>query len=426
MIRTALLAAALGTFAAGTLPLAPAPAAAQNFRADIGDSLAGFLQQAGFGEFRIIERELARTVVEACQGDRKFRVSVNLLGQVKRKEPLGACDIGRVAQSRENRPRAGQLSAPRLNRRLTRAGFTDVEARPIANGRFVADACRDGRRMRMRFEPGGERIDQNVVGVCRDGRLAPGATPVQAPNPGGARNPLNPQQVRQALRGQGYSQIRFTDADLPRYVAEACNAAGKRLELVMNRFGEVRNQRDLGRCQQTAARPGLTRQQVTAKLGERGFDNVNVTKIDPPIQAQACRRSDRFEMTLNALGEIINQRLTGKCQRSIDKTALEKKLRDQGFSRLEVSERPNGFFANGCNGTQRLSLSFNPQGQESGRKVEGPCKSQTVAEVVNTLESRGARNLEVVLEGCFRDDRYRWRFNQLGDRLGRERVGPCN
>ena len=418
MIRTALLATGLSAIA---LPAGAETRLAQVTLGNTDRFVGTALQRAGYGEFRITERELARTVVETCRNDRKFRVSVDLLGRVKRKEDMGACDIGRVAQ-RET------LTAPRLNRRLTRAGFTDVEARPMAGGRFVADACRDGRRMRMRFEATGERIDQNVVGRCRNGRLVAGSRPA-AP---AERAALNPREVRGKLRQEGYSNIRFTDRELPRYVAQACRG-GKKLELQMNRFGEVGVQRGLGPCdaqgpQQAANRPGtgLSRAEVSRKLQEQGFSNVSITKIAPPIQATACRRSDAFEMTLNRLGEIINQRLTGKCRPRITKAGLEQQLRARGFSRLKVEERPRGFFANGCNGTRKVSVTFNPYGERTDRKVEGTCQSQTVANVVSTLEGRGARNVEVVLEGCFRDSRYRWRFNQLGDRLGRERIGPCN
>ena len=408
MIRTTLLA----TLLVGALPATAQAQTIGNTDRIVGEAL----RKAGYEAFRVTERELARTVVEACVGDRKYRASVNLLGQVKRKEALGACDIGRVAQ-RET------LTVQRLGQRLARAGFTDVEARPAAGGRFVADACRDGRRMRMRFERTGERIDQNVIGRCRDGRLVAGQAPARSE---GQRAVLQPQEVRRKLRGEGFSDIRFTDRELPRYVAEACDAKGNRLELRMNRFGEVRNRRGIGRCGGAREATGLSREAVAAKLREQGFDKVRIVKLAPPIQAEACRRSDAFEMTLNRLGEIINQRLTGKCEPPITKAALEQKLRSQGFSRLDVQERPQGFFANGCEGTKKVSVSFNPRGAETNRKVEGTCRSQTVAEVVTTLEGRGARNVEVVLEGCFRDDRYRWRFNQLGDRLGREKVGPCN
>lgn len=442
MIRTTMMAAILATGTTAGTTVGTATAQAQDITIGNSNQIVGAaLREAGFGPFRILERELARTIVETCRADLKYIARVDLLGRVRHGNAQGPCDLAaRGAPVPQLVQAAGPLTAPRLNQRLTRAGFTDVEARPVANGRFVADACRNDQRLRMRFAPTGERLNQRVVGRCSNGRLVAGTAPAQ---PAANREVATPRQIRQQLRARGYRDIRFTDRELPRYAAEVCNGKREKLELRMNRFGEVQNARKVGDCaplqaaNQPAQQPSRPARQnpqqanrdldpakLAAQVEKLGFTNVQVT-LGRPIQATACRRESRYEMTLNRVGEIVNQTLAGDCRERIAKAALETRLRGEGYSRLVVTERPRGYNVVACNGVQKVAMNFNPFGDVTERNVSGQCESQTVAEVVSTLRGRGARQLEVVLEGCFRDSRYRWRFNQLGDRLGRERIGAC-
>ena len=429
---------------AGALAFGAPEARAQVQLGNSQEAVAQALGRAGYGAFRILDREVARTVVEACRGDRKFRLSVNLLGQVKVKEPRGACDLGRVRQAQGNRDaeRGGPLTTRMVVRRLRRQGYSDIEARPAAAGTIVADACKGGERHRLRFDARGDNRPYAVVGICRDGRLVAGTGGARGEGSRGgargedsARGPApSLRKIRDQLRERGYYRIRYTDRELPGYRAEACDRRDRRVSLLMGRNGEIREQSRIGNCEPRNADNGnagerdIPRNQRAARrtLRRLGFNRIQQVEVGQQTTAFACRREKRFEVVLNRRNELISQNQAGFCTEKMDVAKLTEHLRKVGLFRIQVRPQGENFAVAACEGAKRMQLVYNAYAERISAREQGPCPSASVLDVVTTLESRGAENVSMVLEGCFRGDKYRWHYNRVGDRVRREKVGRCD
>ncbi|MEL6289819.1 MAG: hypothetical protein AAFQ35_13700, partial [Pseudomonadota bacterium] len=91
-------------------------------------------------------------------------------------------------------------------------------------------------------------------------------------------------EIRRRLQGDGFSQITFTDRRLPVYVAEACRN-GNRVRLEINRRGQVRDRRRIGRC--GAADPAPTQQaalpEIRRTLQRDGFSQITFTDRRLPV-----------------------------------------------------------------------------------------------------------------------------------------------
>ena len=55
------------------------------------NAIARFLQDRGFRDIVITKRKFTSTEAEACKGNDKFRLKVNLLGEISRQNRIGSC-----------------------------------------------------------------------------------------------------------------------------------------------------------------------------------------------------------------------------------------------------------------------------------------------------------------------------------------------
>ena len=339
--------------ALAALPLT-VPVAADAQTRNLGNTpqaISQALERFGYApQFRMIDREIVRTVVEACRGRDMFRVSVNLLGAVKTKERRGRCDI------------PGAVAAP---------------ARP---------APQDDTRLATR-------------------------------------------QLVESLARRGFTDVRPTARRGPRPVFRVCDRQGRRLDLTLNRRGDILNDRLVGRCDEDdnaapSPRP-FARADVEALLEREGFESVRVQSDRAPFGAVGCRDGRRERVIVDRRGRIVARETVGRCRDELTAEAVRTRLEEQGFKRVEVTPRGRRFDAAVCDGTAKLALRLDRGGRIVERERDGRCASREVGAVLDRLNKRGGRRLELFVEGCFRGDRYRWSFDALGERTGRERIGEC-
>lgn len=345
------------------------------------------LNERGYTEINIIERRFATTLAKACHGGIRYHMKILITGKIKWRKKIGRCE-------REiNMQQAKRLLHDQGYRRI------DIEAR---RGTFVAIACLNNARLRMIVDRHGKIRQDRRLGSCRP-------------------DALSPTDIKSDLKQQGYTRIRFTDRQLPRYVVEACQGLRK-FELVLNRRGDIRKEVQIGRCQRAIDPRDLPR-----ILAKSGYKRVKV--IDdklPKYVAEACYRNRLLEITLNRFGRIIDQFELGQCARPLSREQLLASLTGQGFKRLKVIRENNrGFIVEGCNKQRRLRISFNPYGEILKQSEQGQCKSRSVREITRALADREMQDIKIFVEGCRRGRKLRIEFNRLGDPIGRTRLGRC-
>ena len=304
-----------------------------------------------------------------------------------------------------------------ISRALTNFGFAPqfrVLDRDVL--RTEVAACRGEEMYRVRVNLLGAVSTRDRLGRCD----IPGAVKEAS-----TQRPLtlDKEQVTAKLRAQGYSRIRWVDDELPRYVAVACTQENRRIRLVMNRRGEVRRRSIDGRC--PAQRANVSTDDVRRILRGEGFDRIRLETDRAPFGVVACLNDRRRRLIVNRRGQVVSNERAGRCRNRVNVESVTASLRGAGLRRIEVKKQGDRYFADVCEGSARLQLILDPRGEEERRYRTGTCDSRKASEILSRLESRGARNMELFVEGCFRGDRYRWAFDALGERTKRQRIGRC-
>ena len=332
---------------------------------------------------------------------------------------IGACAFWSTAVSpTEAQTRLGNDAAA-VTQALVRFGY-EPQHRLLDREfvRTVVEACRGGEMFRVSVNLLGAVKTKERRGTCD----IPGAgvpIPIQA-QAGGA---LQPPEVRRQLRAQGYSRIEFTDRQLPRYVAQACDQQDRRLELFMNRRGEIRRSRQVGTCAVEAA--AMSEEQIVQALRQQGYARIDVQNAQPPYRAIACQGDRRLRLVVNRRGEVRSSSRDGTCRPLFTEDQITAKVSQEGFSRLNVKRDGNQYRITACEGPTQVRLVYDVFGDRRERSATGRCTPRNTAEVLSRLEERGANSVQLFVEGCFRNARYRWSFDRLGERTGRQRIGDC-
>ncbi len=262
----------------------------------------------------------------ACADRKRYRVSVGPFGKVDQLAPLGRCNQlfppGEVA---------AMLRAQGYNR------ISFVNERPPA---YVARACRRLARVELYLTGNGKIWREQPIGRCDP--------------------PIDPRRIAGLLSYKGFTRVAVIDDVLPRYVARACRG-NRRIEVVLNRFGEIRNQHEIGPC----AAP-LTRGQLAEKLRSEGFKRIRF-----------------IEGTVNA------------------------------------------FQVEACHEGKRLRISFTLYGETEFERELGPCKSPRIDAVVSEIEGRGFSRVKIFAEGCRRGNRVQLELDRFGSTVNATRIGRC-
>ena len=391
MIATRVAALAAGALAALACL---APAAAQVQLGGDDRVIGAALEQDGYDSVRIVKRDFTIVRTHACKGDKKYLVKVSILGKITSSTQLGPCDL---------RPVRASFGPKQAERAMRDLGYDQVEVRSEGR-RTVARGCLDGRREEVVFDRRGRERGRQRVGRC-------------AP-PG-----LDQAGIRDAMRNLGYRRIEVTDAELPRYVAQGCRD-GDRFEVVLNRAGRVRDERRIGSC----GRRRVSADDLRRAMGKAGYDRIEIVDARrAPFIAEGCRGADRMEVTIGRNGNVRRERRVGRCAVRVTEAGVRDLAVGEGLINIVVNPiSGDRWRARGCRDDDVVYLTYSNFGEKQDESVRGKCRVSTALEMMRTLERRGATRTELQIEGCFKNSRYRWRFDRLGNRTGRERVpGNC-
>ncbi len=411
------------------------------------------LRSNGYTQGRVVKRKLTITHTNACKGGNEFLVKISILGRITSQTKIGRCKVAQQPGSQFLPRDAVSL--------LQNNGYAEIRAE--INGRSVkATACRQNRRFEIAFNRRGQIIQQRDIGSC----LAVG---------------LNKAQIKEILEGEGLTRIVITDERLPKYVAEACRNSS-RVRVTMNRRGRVRSERRIGECglqfnpdniatvlgrsgydrievidrrrppyiahacqgddrmeieigrygrilrkhRIRSCRSNINPQNMASILGKEGYDRVRVLRGNrAPYLVEACRGDVLNELTVGRFGRVQKAERVGTCANPITESALRKKLSKQGFSTLTLNRQNYGWRAEVCRNETKVAIRIDAYGDAIRERNLGQCVSKSVLDILKTLESRGADRTQVQIIGCYRNNKYRWTFDRLGNRTGRDRIGGC-
>lgn len=346
------------------------------------------LRDRGFRriELQAVERGFAG---RACRQGERFEVFVNRFGDMRRPQAIGPC-------------RRPALSIEQVRRKLRDEGYNRITFTDKELPRYVAEACRNERRLELTLSRRGEIRDRRRIGRC-------------AP-------PIDPRDIARVLRDKGFGRIKVIDNELPRYVAEACRR-GDRMEIVLNRYGEIRNEREIGKCR----RP-INPDQISKILRDRGYNRVQVVDDRlPRYVAEACRDDDRIEVALNRFGGIVDELRIGGCAPALSPRQFLKVLRDRGYSRIRYrGQDGSDYLVRACFKTKRYRARFSQYGEVVVRRPAGPCVTPSLDTLAERFRNRGVERLSFFVEGCRNGVRYRTRIDAFGDPVDRKRIGKCN
>ena len=424
----------------------PQQAVAQSIQLGNSDrDVMDVLAANGFTDGVIVKRGFTVIRAEACKGGTKFLVKVSILKKINSTTPIGRCGRG--------------FSPQDAVRAMRQDGYRDIVAGPL-NRNVVATGCLQGRKFELTFNRRGDLINRERQGRCGDVGLSV-------------------RDVTRLLNERGYDRVKFTDRELPRYVAEACSDR-TRVRLTMNRRGDITRERQIGQCPgrvnprnlaavlkqqglrrieeiqvdrapymlracrnsdrveiiisrygdlQSETKIGNCRQQqsaeqVAANLEKQGYDRINFLRRNrTPYLVEACSKNALLELTINRFGVIRDEKRVGRCATPMTLPQVETALADKGYYAADISRRNNGSFdVTACRNDDKVRFRINRFGEFGNERRTGTCQSQSARDILNTLRDRGAEDVQLFVEGCFRNNLYRWSFDQLGNRTGRERI----
>lgn len=409
------------------------------------------LRGAGYRDVTITSRGLTIVRTEACKGTDKYQVKVSILGKITSTKKIGTCAA----------PERARFSPGDAKAMLERNGYKRVDVR--RDGRvIVATGCRSDRRYQIEFNRRGKVTSRQNIGNCQPAGLTQG-------------------QIASILERNGYRRIQIVDAELPRYVAEACRD-NDRVSIEMNRRGDIRTERRIGRCRQQ-----INPANIGQLLADRGYSRVEIIeRRRPPYIAHACKDDDKIEVAIGRFGRLRGETRIGSCARPIDPANLGRLMRREGYNRIKVlrgsrtpylveacktntlvellvdrygritkednvgrcappvtkksledrfakngylnvrvSKTTNGWTAEVCRDEVQRVIRVTSFGEVISERNSGTCTSSSVLNILKTLEGRGAKSTTVFVEGCYNNKKYRWAFDRLGNRTGRRAIGGC-
>lgn len=357
------------------------------FSIQIGGSEADFkarLAQQGFDRIDTVKIGLSSSKFNACKGNKRYRIKFEWTGLVETKE-IGNC---RVA-----------VSEKQVRQTLRERGYKRVIIED-QSGKYLAIGCRDTERYRVEVTHFGDIKRERRIGRCRD--------------------ELSPTDITAALEAEGYNRVIFTDRQLPRYVAEACLDREK-LELTLNRFGEIAGRKSIGQC-----RDRVQPAELTEILEEKGLTRIVVLDDSlPRYRAEACRKGERVEVTVNRWGDIRDEVRIGRCRIDFTADELAAAIASQGYTNVSVSPERRGFVARGCLDNRYLEIAINRFGEVTSRRERGSCDAPRISDLAETLRGRGLRRLDFYVEACRDGSRVRIHFDEFANRIDRQVLGAC-
>lgn len=365
-------------------------AASAQVRIELGNSgaeLKRALISEGYSQVRIIKQNFGATTLEGCLDGTRYRLKILFTGRTKRRNKVGTC--------------RSEISVEQAQQILVKQGYNRIDIETRRND-YLAIACFDGDRLRVSIDRHGKVQQQRRLGRCE-------------------RNRLSPSDIKADLKRQGYTRIKFTDRQLPRYVAEACRGL-KRVELIIARDGDVRRENEIGRC-----RRAVDPRNLVKIMQQAGFEQVKVIDDQLPLYiVEACRKNQKTEFTLNRFGRIIDQYKLGKCKPLLNRAQLLSMVKSRKLTRAKIISQNNGIrIVSLCDGAARKHVTYNAMGEVLGEETKAQCRSNSVVDVYKAFVKQKISGIRFFAEGCRKGKKIRIELSNIGDPVGRETLGRC-
>ena len=214
------------------------------------------LETRGYRGIVFTDRILPRYKAEACYGTEKFELKLNWWGDVVNRTKIGTCAGTSV----------GADANLEIRYVLRSKGFSRIRFVNPDPPNIIAEACREGVRLKLTLDRFGTTKNSEEIGDC------PAFDEARTPVNEYSVDVLDADEVEDTLSSQGFTEIRFTDRKLPTYVAEACRG-GNKFKLTVNRYGEITDRTNTGGCagagaEETVVKPApkkLTRAEIMQK-----------------------------------------------------------------------------------------------------------------------------------------------------------------
>jgi len=359
------------------------------FRIEFGVSdgvILGSLSRQGYSDIRITKQKLTKARAEACKNGIRYDVEVAFDGRIRRANEIGKC------RANINHEAAREI--------LRKKGFRQIQLRPDGAG-FVAAACRGKRRFRVFLDQFGDIRREKVLGRC-----------------GGI---LTEYDIAALLRAQGFSRVRTKRERQGNFSVKACRYDDQ-VALLVGRDGVILRERRIGKCD-----PPIHPATIPALLARYGFTRIDIIDRQlPRYVAHACRDAQRFEVSMNRFGEIIDERQIGRCELPLSAADLVVKLRDAGYGQIRIVEdKASGFVAEVCVGGSLLRLELTKYGETISERRLGDCPSRRVRKILRQFEKNGMTGATIFVEGCRKGKKLRIELDKFGAIVRRNVIGRC-
>lgn len=297
--------------------------------------LRDILRTEGFGRIDIRDDGNLPYTATGCRRGDRYALQINEYGEVNVGRRIGTC----------SNDFADALSPRDLRRALRKDGYDRIKFTDRTHRRFVVEACRNDRRVRLTINRRGRVKEQERIGRCQR-RIDPAALPVM-------------------LRRDGYNRIEIV-ASKPVYRIEACDKRDERLRISISPWGEKLNQRKIGQCAPPATIASLTEQ---LKARDKKFRSIKVRRgKEYPFVAEVCDAGQRRDLFFSRYGKFERKQDRGRC---VSKTVAKiiENLRDRGLSDVNV-------YVEACNPrrNRRVRITLDRYGEPQSRERYGRCK----------------------------------------------------
>jgi outer membrane protein OmpA-like peptidoglycan-associated protein len=246
--------------------------------------------------------------------------------------------------------------------RLRADGFTNVNFQGRRLLGYVVHGCRDGKKFLFRFDPLLKERGRRVIGDC-------------ASRPGASAR-LDLVEIRRQLRDEGYRRIRFTDRQLPRYVATACRN-GRAFTLRINSRGEIVRSSRTGLCRRNAK--VVTQQELRQSMRALGFYNIRfLSRDNPPSRAEACKARRNYAIRIARDGTIVSREHKGPCTSSANYSSrdLRTRLQRRGYYEINLVRNQNNVAVfEACRSVRKFRLRVASNGNIRARQLIGWCST---------------------------------------------------
>lgn len=345
------------------------------------------LMAMGYDRLSVADRGLSSTTYHACRGADRVEFKVYWDGRIGTPRRIGGCRV--------------LVNEQEIANRLARQGYERVNVQASGRG-YVATACRQQDRVELRINAQGDIRNERVTGNCRG-------------------NALSTADIEAILSRQGYDRIEFTDSELPRYVALAC-VGNQRFELTINRRGEIASRQRRGNCAspidpydlpRILAERGYERVAVVDDRLPRYM--VHACRRGAKLEITLNRFGEiTHELQTGRCREELSER---QLVQSLEAQGFSRiRVSDNG---------QNGFTALVCLNDERSELVLTRYGEITRRVDLGRCSSPTIRDVVSKLADQGMRNVAISAQVCNRGRRIHIDLNEFGEETGRRRIGNC-